>query len=272
MSSANNTFIGRVTGFDTDADPLLYSIVTLDGCPVRMNSSGHVLVDRDAGLLNFEAKSLYTMVVSLMEVSNAMGALQYATQGNVTLFLRVVDVNEAPTFSALPTGYSVNEEAVNYTTVVPSLGGSFIVVTDEDGGNLTSLVIAVRSSAVGFSSSYFEIVRSSDNGTCRGGDNCILRVVLNRPAMDYDAGMRGVNVSLTVTDSKGAFTTASNFTVVVNDINQGPLSVVCYAFVCALELVVTALCIVVARYAHVLRSAVLHAVPDDEHDDPREQV
>ena len=219
--SDNDTLIGRVIGFDPDGDEVRLDVVDLDGCPVRMNSSGHVFVSRDAGLLNFEAKSLYTMVVSLMEVSKAMGALQYATQGNVTLFLRVVDVNEAPTFSALPTGYSVDEEAVNYTTVVPSLGGSFIVVTDEDGGNLTSLVIAVRSSAVGFSSSYFEIVRSSDNGTCRGGDNCILRVVLNRPAMDYDAGMRGVNVSLTVTDSNGAFTTASNFTVTVNNINQG---------------------------------------------------
>jgi hypothetical protein len=51
--------------------------------------------------------------------------------------------------------------------------------------------------------------------------------------MDYDAGMRGVNVSLTVTDSNGAFTTASNFTVVVNDINQGPLRAAWRAlFVC----------------------------------------
>ncbi len=78
IDSANNTLIGQVTGFDPDADPLALRIVTLDGCPVRMNSSGHVLVYRDAGLLNFEAKSLYRMVVSLMEVSNAMGALQYA--------------------------------------------------------------------------------------------------------------------------------------------------------------------------------------------------
>jgi hypothetical protein len=252
--------------------------VTLDGCPVRMNSSGHVLVDRDAGLLNFEAKSLYTMVVSLMEVSNAMGALQYATQGNVTLFLRVVDVNEAPMFSVLPTGYSVDEEAVNYTTVVPSSGGSFIVVTDEDGGNSSSLALSIRSSAVGFSSSYFEIVRVSDNGTCRGGDNCILRVVLNRPAMDYDAGLTGVNVSLTVTDSNGAFTTASNFTVVVNDINQGMLRAAFDALFCALKWVVTASCHMMIRVRMLpvfllLRcSAVLHAVPDDEHDDPREQV
>jgi hypothetical protein len=52
-------------------------------------------------------------------------------------------------------------------------------------------------------------------------------VVLNRPALNYDAGLRGVNVSLTVTDSSGAFTRASNFTVVVNDINQGVLCVVC---------------------------------------------
>jgi hypothetical protein len=219
----NNTLIGRVTGVDPDADPLLYSIVALDGCPVRMNSSGHMFVD---GLLNFEARSLYTMVVSLVEVSNAMGALQYATQGNATLFLRVVDVNEAPIFSVLPTGYSLDEEAANYTIVAPSSGGSFIAVTDEDAGNSSSLVITVRSSAAGFASSYFEVVRASDNGTCRGGDSCVLRVVLKRPALNYDAGLRGVNVSLTVTDSNGAFTRASNFTVVVNDINQGVLCVV----------------------------------------------
>jgi hypothetical protein len=146
--------------------------------------------------------------------------------GNANVLVSVEDVNEAPMFSVLPTGYSVDEEAVNYTTVVPSLGGSFIVVTDEDGGNSSSLELSIRSSAAGFSSSYFEIVRVSDNGTCRGGDNCILRVVLDRPALDYDAGMRGVNVSLTVTDSNGAFTTASNFTVVVNDINQGALCAV----------------------------------------------
>jgi hypothetical protein len=194
-----------------------------------MNSSGHVFVSHDAGLLNFELKSRYTMVVSLMEVYNgAMGALQYAMQGNVALFLRVLDVNEAPIFSVLPTGYSVNEEAANFTTVVPSSGGSFIVVTDEDAGNSSSLVVTVRSSAVGFSSSYFEIVRANTTVACRGGENCILIVKFLRPAMDYDAGMRGVNVSLTVTDSNGAFTTASNFTVVVNNTNQG--ASVCYVF------------------------------------------
>jgi hypothetical protein len=100
--------------------------------------------------------------------------------------------------------------------VAPSSGGSFIAVTDEDAGNSSSLVITVRSSAAGFASSYFEVVRASDNGTCRGGDSCVLRVVLNRPALNYDAGLRGVNVSLTVTDSSsGAFTRASNFTVFV---------------------------------------------------------
>jgi hypothetical protein len=215
-----------VSGFDPDGDEVRLDVVDLDGCPVRMNSSGHVFVSRDAGLLNFEAKSLYTMVVSLVEVSNAFGPLLSAVSGNANVLVSVEDVNEAPMFSVLPTGYSVDEEAVNYTTVVPSLGGSFIVVTDEDGGNSSSLELSIRSSAAGFSSSYFEIVRASDNGTCRGGDNCILRVVLDRPALDYDAGMRGVNVSLTVTDSNGAFTTASNFTVVVNDINQGALCAV----------------------------------------------
>jgi hypothetical protein len=269
--SANNTYIAAFTATDVDGGVLTFQLQsTASPCgPFRINATGALFFGSTAGtLLNFEGTALYTCTVQVTDPTSRSDTQAF----NVT----VVDVNEAPTFSALPTGYSVDEEAVNYTTVVPSSGGSFIVVTDEDAGNLTSLVIAVRSSAVGFSSSYFEVVRASDNGTCRGGDNCILRVVLNRPAMDYDAGMRVVHVSLTVTDSNGAFTTASNFTVVVDDINQGALRAVFGAFFRALKSVVAASCHrdrgAVATSSFLLRcSTVLHAVPD-EHDDPREQV
>jgi hypothetical protein len=65
-------------------------------------------------------------------------------------------------------------------------------------------------------------------------------------------------VSLTVTDSNGAFTTASNFTVVVNDINQGASCAVLVA--CVVIVFVFLMAVVVGDFCcHV--SAVLHSVP-----------
>jgi hypothetical protein len=142
----------------------------------------------------------------------------------------VRDVNEAPTFGTLPTGYSVPEESGAGVVVTPTVG-TFITVADQDGGNASALTVTVASSAWGFSSNYFEVVRSSDFAACVGGDTCILRVRTGSPRMDYDAGLVRVNVTVTVADSNGLRTTTPNFTVAIVDINQGAL-VLCRAVRC----------------------------------------
>jgi hypothetical protein len=137
-----------------------------------------------------------------------------------SLTVNVRDVNEAPTFGTLPTGYSVPEESGAGVVVTPTVG-TFITVADQDGGNASALTVTVASSAWGFSSNYFEVVRSSDFAACVGGDTCILRVRTGSPRMDYDAGLVRVNVTVTVADSNGLRMTTPNFTVTIVDINQG---------------------------------------------------
>jgi hypothetical protein len=216
----NGTFFGSVTASDPDGDPLVFSIVTTDGCPIRMNSSGWLFTDSALGVLDFESKATCAFTVEVTEVSTAVPPLLSSTQGVSSLTVNVRDVNEAPTFGTLPTGYSVPEESGAGVVVTPTVG-TFITVADQDGGNASALTVTVASSAWGFSSNYFEVVRSSDFAACRGGDTCILRVRTGSPRMDYDAGLVRVNVTVTVADSNGLRMTTPNFTVTIVDINQG---------------------------------------------------
>jgi hypothetical protein len=137
----NNTFIATFTATDADGDSLTFLLLsTASPCgPFYINATGSLFF-RSPGLpLNYEATATYTCTVEVVDPTSRSHSQVFT--------IVVVDVNEAPIFSVLPTGYSVDEEAVNFTIVAPSSGGSFIMVTDEDAGNSSSLVITVRSSA-----------------------------------------------------------------------------------------------------------------------------
>ena len=95
----------------------------------------------------------------LTRITAVIGAA--LAQGNVTLQIRVTDVNEAPYFSVLPSGYRLAEESPVLTRAVPTtagaLGGNSIVVNDEDFGNNSALIVTCVSSSTGFGEAYFEV-------------------------------------------------------------------------------------------------------------------
>ena len=227
LLSANGSHIVLLNASDPDADPMRFDLVDDGGGPFSLSPIGELTVNTSKGWLDYELKELYTVKLSLREVSNAISnaSLLYATQGNVTLQIRVTDVNEAPYFSVLPSGYRLREESPVFTRAVPTtagaLGGYSIVVNDEDFGDNSVLVVACVSSSVGFGEAYFEVVSSATNSTCRGGQQCALRLRGDSTRIDYDAGLRSINVTLTVTDSLSLSSTSSKFLVMVDDVNQG---------------------------------------------------
>jgi hypothetical protein len=223
VCSANGTLIAVFTATDPDGDTLQFSLSNDGGGPFVVNSTGALFVDLNKGSLNFEATPAYICTVLVSDILTTSPGTVLTNSTTFTITVR--DVNEAPTFGTLPTGYSVPEESGAGVVVTPTVG-TFITVADQDGGNASALTVTVASSAWGFSSNYFEVVRSSDFAACRGGDTCILRVRTGSPRMDYDAGLVRVNVTVTVADSNGLRTTTPNFTVTIVNINQGAFAVV----------------------------------------------
>ncbi len=228
--SEDGTFLSQLLQFDDDPDPFVFTLVNDSSGPFSMNSSGYLRVDTSKGRLNFEERTTYVLTVSLRESNNQLGsALLYASQGNLTITITVVDVNESPYFVGVPSGYRIDEESANpnvTTAVVPGVNGSFIIVGDQDFGNDSALTVTTVSDAIGFGSSYFEVVNVI-GGECLGGQECVLRVRSGSPRMNYDAGMRTINVTLNVSDPTGRSTLTPMFNVTVNDINQGLCGCAC---------------------------------------------
>ena len=213
----------QLNATDPDANPLRFIFVNDSGGPFSLSTSGLLTVNTSLGWVNYEAKSTYTLTIGLQEVSNALGtALLYAREGNTTLVVNVRDVNEAPYFVNVPGAYRINEESTSPTVVTPFTNGTNIMVQDEDIGNNSALVVNVSSSATGYGSGYFEVVNASGSA-CRGGLPCVLRMMAGSPVIDYDAGIRSINVTVTVRDPLSAAAVTPLFNVTVDDINQGEL-------------------------------------------------
>ena len=222
--SGNGTFLSQLLQFDDDPDPFRFTLVNDSSGPFSMNSSGYLRMDTSKGALNFEERSTYVLTVSLQETSNQLGsALLFASQGNLTITITVLDVNEFPYFVGVPSGYRIDEESANpnvTTAMVAGVNGTFIIVGDQDFGNDSALTVTTVSGALGYGSSYFEVVTAGGD-VCRGAQQCVLRVRSGSPRMNFDAGLRTINVTLNVSDSTGRSTLTPMFNVTVNDINQG---------------------------------------------------
>ena len=95
--------IGTITGSDPEGNPLEFTLVDDDGGPFALLGNGTLVVDTSGGgSLNFELVPSYTLLVELRESSNAGGALLEATQGQSSVTVSVLDVNEAPSFDPFP--------------------------------------------------------------------------------------------------------------------------------------------------------------------------
>ena len=222
--SVNGTQLAQLSAYDDDGDQVAFQLFDAAGGPFSLTPSGMLYVDTEKGWLNYEVQTLFTLGVQLREVSNGVAgaSLLYASQGNTTTVVNVLDVREAPRFVFTPGNYAVDEESVFPTIVTPYLNGSYIRVFDEDVGNDSALSVTVQSWVTGVNSSYFEVVNAT-GAACRGQQNCVLRVKTGSPRMNFDSPdlVRLVNVSLTVTDSTGLNRSTSVFNVAVMNINQG---------------------------------------------------
>jgi hypothetical protein len=233
---------------DPDSNPLRFDLLDDGGGPFSLSTTRYLTVNTSSkGWLDYELMTLYALSISLSEASNAMNnaSLLYATQGNVTLQIRIVDMNEAPVFSSLPSSYRLSEESLVMTRASVAMGlGSYIVVNDEDFGNSSSLVVSLTSWLTGFGSSYFEVMNRSTNGSCRGasGHKCVLRLRSDSSPIDYDAGMRYMILKRDVDSERQSSIIGEYERVqrVIDDDNQGVYAWLCgcLATVCTIEYVV----------------------------------
>ena len=246
--SAHNTSVVQFSAYDDDGDGFTFTLLSDGGGPLSLTTDGRLFVDTAKGWLNYEVSTGYTLSVMLRETSNRVSGspLLFAMQGNVSQSVRVVDVNEYPYFVVVPANYSLDEESAYPTTVTPqysnvsvttslnplvsswTTSAKYIMVYDEDIGNNSALVVTVSCSAAlgpgGFGSGYLELVNAT-GGSCRGNQNCTLRVRAGALRINYDAPdlVRSMNVTLTVTDPTGLIVNSSLLTVAINDVNQGML-------------------------------------------------
>ena len=225
--SPNGASVVQVDVYDDDNDPMLLSLFDDDGGPFSLSPSGLVSYNVSKGTIDFETRTSYLLHLSVVEASNRLGndSLLFAVQGNLTVAVAVIDVHERPTFSALPTSFSLDEESVYPTIVTPALPDLYIGVTDEDVGNASTLAVNVTATVRGVVLPLFEVVSALDGSPCRGAMNCVLRVRSGAARVNFDAPDRTTVVSIVirVSDQSGLFSESPATNVSIVDINQGAL-------------------------------------------------
>ena len=243
LGSANGTVLCTATATDPDGDPFVYQLSGVTGPFAIDATTGVLTVATGLGWLDFEVTASYVVNVTVAETSSSLDTPLTAYQ---LVTVTVLDVNEYPYFVVVPANYSLDEESVYPTTVTPqysnvsvttslnplvsswTTSAKYIMVYDEDIGNNSALVVTVSCSAAlgpgGFGSGYLELVNAT-GGSCRGNQNCTLRVRAGALRINYDAPdlVRSMNVTLTVTDPTGLVVNSSLLTVAINDVNQGML-------------------------------------------------
>ena len=212
--SCDGVLIGTVTGTDPDNDTLRYTLLDADGGPFVMRSDGSLFVDKSAGILDYEYRHVYDLVVELREAQNIGGSLLYATgsSGQRHLSVTVLDVNEAPRFVMVPDHFHIDE----HDRVDAVWSSSELMVFDEDIGNNSALDVRV----IGRGRTYYDIRESGNSSACVGNVSCVLMPAWDSPDVDFDKGLTLIEVSILVTDPAG-LSAILNTTVSIVDINQG---------------------------------------------------
>ena len=119
------------TATDPDEDATLTYTLDTDGAAVfDIDASGQLKTE--AGL-NFEAKSSYTVTVSVRDSKDADGNTDTATDDTITVTIDVTNVNEAPEFPSSETG---TRNVVENTAANIAIGNP-VAAADPDGDELT---------------------------------------------------------------------------------------------------------------------------------------
>ena len=135
-SVAENTATGvnigdPVAATDDDNDALTYSLGGADAASFAIDTASGQL--RTKAPLDHEAKSSYSVTVSVRDSKDASGSSDTATDDTITATITVTDVEEAPEFPASETGArSVAENTAAGVNI-----GDPVAAADDDGDTLT---------------------------------------------------------------------------------------------------------------------------------------
>ena len=190
-TEAGENIGGPVAAADDDGDSLAYSLGGDDAASFDIvESSGQLLTK---ATLDYEAKSRYTVTLSVSDGKDAAGNADKAADDTVTVTITVTNVEETPGF---PTGESEARGVAENTEAGEDIDDP-VAATDDDGDSLTY-------SLGGDDAESFDIVESS--GQLRTKD-----------ALDYET-KSSYSVTVSVSDSKdagGNADTAADDTVIV---------------------------------------------------------
>ncbi len=190
-TEAGENIGGPVAAADDDGDSLTYSLGGDDAASFDIvESSGQLLTK---ATLDYEAKSRYTVTLSVSDGKDAAGNADTAADDTVTVTITVTNVEETPGF---PTGESEARGVAENTEAGEDIDDP-VAATDDDGDLLTY-------SLGGDDAESFDIVESS--GQLRTKD-----------ALDYET-KSSYSVTVSVSDSKdagGNADTAADDTVIV---------------------------------------------------------
>ncbi len=176
-TEAGENIGGPVAAVDDDGDSLTYSLGGDDAASFDIVASSGQLLTKAA--LDYEAKSSYTVTVSVSDSKDAGGNADTATDGTITVTITVANVEETPGF---PTGESEARSVAENTEAGENIGDP-VAATDDDGDSLTY-------SLSGDDAASFGIVASSGQ-------------LLTKGALDYETGS-SYSVTVSVSDSKDA--------------------------------------------------------------------
>ena len=219
--SANGSYVGTIFAFDKEFDPFVFEMApSMVNSPFLVDAYGMITVN---GYLDFEVQSMYVISVTLNETITR--ACPFSS--NASFVITLLDVPEPPYFSVLSSGFNMPEEQ---STPYNTSGTAVFTARDVTAGNTSTVTVAVTAvtivmslSGVTYSRStalpYFVVV-SPSGGACVGGVACVLQVSSSSPRMDYDVGLRGLNVTITATGATG-LTTSVVVPIVITNVNEG---------------------------------------------------
>lgn len=187
-NSAEGTVIGTVTASDVDGDALTFSIASGDADGYFALTTDGELSVADVTGFDFEAAASFSLGIAVQD--GAGGSAE------ATVTVSVNDVNEAPLIE--DQSFALDENSANGTAI-----GS--VVADDPEGNDLNYTLT------GGDANTFSL---SSEGALSVNDNT---------SLDFETNP---TFSLTVSVSDGAFTSEATMTINLNDVNEGPLSVV----------------------------------------------
>lgn len=191
-NSASGTVVGNVNAVEPDAgQTLTYAITGGSGSSAFAISNTGVITVTNPALLNFEVTPTFSLVVAVSDNgSPSMGA-------SATFFVALQNVNEAPTLAGGT--FSLPENSASGTVVGTAAG------SDPDGQALT-----------------YSITGGNTGGAFAINSSTGAITVLNAAAIDYEVNP---NFSLTVSVSDGLLSASATFSVALQDVNEGPVSV-----------------------------------------------